>query len=614
MKRRHFLILSSAALLSGCSTWHLPPWNSHTVRSQSPEEPAADEGPARLVGDLAVPFGMFPVKVEAVGLISGLHGTGSDPEPSPQRGRLLDEMKKHDVKNPNALLASRNYSLVLVRAVLRPGIQKGDRFDVEVRIPSRSETTSLRGGYLLPTRLSDMAVLEGMQYDGKERATAEGPVLVDPAATEQTDRVLLGRGRILGGAVSLQSRSLGLVLNSGEETNNMTPAQLRNSVVKSALVMNAINRRFHTFSKGIKVGVATAKTGKYVDLTIHPRYKDNVDRYMRVVRAVALRETTSELSQRITDLEKQLLDPTAAAQAALELEAIGKLGVDTLLRGIQSNDREVKFYAAEALAYLDRREAAEPLAEIARREPALRMSSLIALSSMRDDYTAYEQLRDLLAVPSAETRYGAFRALWTMNPSDSLVKGELLGRQFSYHVLDTQGEAMIHVTRNRRAEVVLFGQKQKFLTPFSINAGPRIMVTSSGGDEVSVARFAPNEADQKRTVPCKVDDVVRAIVELGGTYPDVVQAFQEAKAAKVLEGRFEVDALPWGDRELDRDSPEEGSGESVAADEEAAEKLENAGDSGKKRRPVRDFFARMVGKGEKPAAEGNETAAPAKGE
>ena len=83
---------------------------------------------------------------------------------------LLDEMQRRGVNNPNALLASKDVSLVLVRAILRPGIQKGDHFDVEVRIPASSETTSLRGGYLLETRLTDMAVMNDHKlHNGKVR-------------------------------------------------------------------------------------------------------------------------------------------------------------------------------------------------------------------------------------------------------------------------------------------------------------------------------------------------------------------------------------------------------------------------------------------------------------
>ena len=311
---------------------------------------------------------------------------------------------------------------------------------------------------------------------------------------------------------------------------------------------NAINRRFSTHKHGIKEGVARAIRGNYVELVVDPAYKDNLVRYFQVLRAIELRETSAELSLRIAKLKTKLLDPLTAAEAAIKLEAIGKPAIDVLIAGAQSPDPKVQFYAAEALAYLDRREAAEPLGKAAH-NAAFRSQALTALSVMRDS-AAYDQLRELLGVPSAETRYGAFRALTVMCPDDSLVKGENFGDQFSYHVLDTKGPPMIHVTRNRCAEVVLFGLNQRFLTPLAVNAGNQIMVTSTPEGEISVSKFVPHEADQKRVVSSRVDDVIRAIVELGGTYPDVVQAIQEAKAAGCLEGRFEIDALPEAGQEL----------------------------------------------------------------
>jgi len=548
MKRRPFLLLCATSLLAGCSSWNLFSPNKSKVPSDIPEDQP------HTVGDLAIPFGMFPVKIEAVGLVSGLHGTGSDPEPSPQRAMLMAEMQRRNVEKPNQLLATRNYSLVLVRGFLRPGIQKGDPFDVELRVKDRSETTSLRGGYLLETRLSDMAVIYGKLLDGKVRGIAQGPVLVDPSATEKRNSVQLGRGVVLGGGVARESRSVGLFLKNAEETN-MTEEQLRNAAVRSAQVANAINRRFSIHKHGIKEGVARAIRGNYVDLVVDRTYKDNLVRYFQVLRAIELRESPAELSQRLAMLKTKLLDPVTAAEGAIKLEAIGKPAIDVLVAGTQSHDPKVQFFAAEALAYLDRREAAEPLAKAAH-NAAFRSQALTALSVMRDS-AAYDQLRELLGVPSAETRYGAFRALTVMCPDDSLVKGENFGEQFSYHVLDTKGPAMIHVTRNRRAEVVLFGMNQRFLSPLVLNAGNQIMVTSSKEGEVSISKFAPHEADQKRTVSNRVDDVIRAIVELGGTYPDVVQAIQEAKAAGCLEGRFEIDALPESGRSYEATTEEE---------------------------------------------------------
>ena len=312
-----------------------------------------------------------------------------------------------------------------------------------------------------------------------------------------------------------------------------------------------MNRRFHTFRDGCKEGMAKALTNEYIELKVHPRYKDNVGRYVQVVRALPITETAPERTERIAVLQSQLLDPETSANAALQLEALGTEGVDTLLKGIKSQDTEVRFYAAEALAYLDRREAAVPLGQIARDQPAFRVFALTALSAMQD-FAAADQLRELLSAPSAETRYGAFRALWAMNNNDPLVKGEMLGGDFHYHVLDVGGQPMIHVTRSRLAEIVLFGSGQQLLTPLALNAGNDIMVTSQGGDQITVSKFSVAEGDQKRTISTRVDEVIRAIVELGGNYPDVVQALQEAKTSGALPSRFEVDALPGMGRAYDR--------------------------------------------------------------
>ena len=537
MKRRHFFLVvcSTAAIgLGGCS-W----FNKLTMRSQSPD-PEPEEQRAKLVGDLAVATGMHTVRIEAVGLVTGLHGKGSDPGPSPQRAALLEEMQTRSVNSPNTVLASGDVSLVLVQAWLRPGVQKGDRFDIEVRVPSQSETTSLRGGYLLETRLKETAVLSNQVHTGNLLALAKGPVMVDPTADPKKDRIAACRGRVLGGGVALKSRPLGLVLTPGHQ-----------NVMNSSRVANAVNKRFHTFQNGVKAGVAKAKTDELIDLTVHPRYKDNIARYVQVVRALPISETAPERMQRISTLESQLLDPATSADAAIQLEAIGVDGVDTLLKGIKSKDPEVLFYAAEALAYLDRREAAEPLGQIAREQPAFRVFALTALSAMQE-YAAYERLRELLSAPSAETRYGAFRALWAMNQKDALVKGESIGGQFNYHPLNVAGPPMIHVTRSHVSEIVVFGLDQRLLTPLSLNAGNEIMVTSSGDSEVSVSRYSVKEGDQKRMVSTRVDDVIRAIVELGGTYPDVVQALQEAKTSGALASRFEVDALPEAGRFYDR--------------------------------------------------------------
>jgi hypothetical protein len=431
----------------------------------------------------------------------------------------------------------------LVRAFLRPGIQEGDRFDVEVRVPSQSETTSIRDGWLLPTRLTELAVLGEQIREGHLVGTAEGPVLVDPSADPEKDPALATRGRILGGGVALKSRPLGLVIHHQQK-----------SVRMSQDIANAINDRFHTFAAGRKQGVATPKTDEFIDLLIHPRYKENIARYVQLVQNVAINESPTERQARMLFLEQQLSDPLTSASAAIRLEAIGDDQTQEVLeRGLAIDDVEVRFYAAEALAYLDQTAAVETLAQMARDEPAFRVNALAAMSAM-DDALAYDALRSLVEVRSAETRYGAFRALWAMNKNDPFLRSENLNGQFHYHVLDVAGPDMIHVTRSHLPEVVVFGKDQQLQLPLVLDAGKSIMVNGLSGGNITVSRFSPGAEAEQRVVSTRVDDVIRAIVDLGGTYPDVVQALQQAKADGALASRFEVDALPQPGRAYDRHS------------------------------------------------------------
>lgn len=534
MKPRAYFLL--CILVLGCTSPAIQ-------RSQSPETGDPPESSdVKRVGDLTRTYGLDYVKLEGIALVSGLAGTGEDPPPSAQRSEVLAEMQRRSVDHAERVLASPDTALVLVRGFLGPGIQKGDRFDIEVRVPSRSEASSLRDGWLLETRLSELAVLGSQIHEGHVMALAQGPILVDPSASGDDERGNMTRGRILGGGISLRTRTLGLVLTEENQ-----------SIRVSQQIGKAINQRFHTYVRGVKEGVATPKTDEFIELIVHPRYQHNIKRYVRVVRSIPYRETPADRQHRLQLLERQLMDPVTAATAALRLEGIGKDAVEILKRGIKAQDPEIRFYTAESLAYLDQTEAAEPLAAAARDEPAFRSRAFEALGAM-DDVLAHDELRSLLNADSAETRYGAFRALREMNEEDPIVRGQDMKGRFHYHIVDSQGPPMVHVTRSDRPEVILFGVDHSLKLPMVLEAGKYILVNGLAGSEVTVSRFAVGEPDQKRVVSSSLDDVIRAVVELGGTYPDVVQALQQAKESGSLASRLEVDAIPQSGRLLHRPS------------------------------------------------------------
>jgi hypothetical protein len=557
--------LVMATGLTGCSSFGLDSlsWNLFSLKSQDDEAESLDDDledefetkiEVPMVGDYTSFTGLHRVVLEGVGLVVGLNGTGGDPPPSPERESLLDDMRRRNVKNAKEILRSPNTALVVVRAYLPPLAKKGDRFDIQVRIPGDDGASSLNGGRLFETILSETAIVPGRgRLKGHVVARAEGPVLVAPGSDDVEDRAgVLKRGKVLGGGVSLIERDMALYVKSDFRTyRNVTRLAER------------IGLRFSAYDRvGIKEPLAKAQTDQRILLKVHPNYREDYPRYMRVIQQIPFRESAVAQRVRVKRLERQLQDPATAEKAAIQLEAIGEKAIPVLKTGLKSPELECRFHAAVSLAYLEEADGIETLHEAALKERAFRVYAFAALSIL-DDPQAHLALRDLMHVhvdddgtkyDSAETRYGAFRALWTLDDDDPFIAGTKLRDEFWLHPLETQGESMVHITVRKRPEVVLFDRRQEFQTPMTIRVG-RLLVTSRANSEtVSVSRFTPggDEDDQKKLVSRRIEDVITAAAELGASYPDVAQLLIQADNQGNLPGRFEIDALPQAGRSFSR--------------------------------------------------------------
>jgi hypothetical protein len=531
-------------------------------RSSAAEEtPYSTELNTPLVGDYTAPIGLNPILIEGVGLVTGLRGTGGDPAPSMYRTVLFEEMKRLGVRNPNAWLQSPNTALVLVRAYLPPTMKPGETLDAEVVIPESADATSLTGGWLMETLLREYATAGGQLLDGHVFAKAKGPILVPAAIADPNRRDgLLRRGRVLGGVTVVRKRELSMYLRN----------EFR-SIRNSTRIAEAIGKRFHHFDEhGSKLPMAKAMTDQRLVLEIHPTYKHNYLRYMQVIRHIAFRETALNQRLRMQRLHDELLVAEKSERAALELEAIGKEAIPILKAGLKSPLLECRFHAAMALAYLDEPAAIDVLAEAAREERAFRVFALAGLSTL-DHASAHLALRSLMNEPSAETRYGAFRALWTLDRRDPFIRGVEMGVDedaleagkkknlgtWMLHVLDTRSDPMVHCTLRTRPEVVLFGAQQELSTPVALTVGPRIMVTAKTGDSsLSVVRFETQKPDERREISLKLTDLLETVDDLGATYPEVVQMLAQADRQRNLPGRLETDALPESGRFYTRPATE----------------------------------------------------------
>ncbi|MEW4487100.1 flagellar basal body P-ring protein FlgI [Thalassoglobus sp. JC818] len=543
--RRSFLKLCASSLifgstLSGCHELNIKRWfdDEEAMRLNVQEAIRGEDGHSKLIGDYIkiADSTLGYIKVQGVGLVTRLDGTGEDPPISPLRTRLLDDIRREDIDDPNSLLRSSETSLVVVTAYIPPIARKGDRLDVEINMPDGSETVSLKGGWLMPCRLSEHALLEGQVHQGNEVVYATGPILIDGLFEDSNGSSVASRkGVIPSGAIySGPDRILTVAIRSDYRRVRM-----------STHLASRIGQRFHDYDKhGIRRPLATAKSNAHLELVVQDRYRNNYPRFLQCVRHITLTESPVEKHLRMQDLGERIMFGPTSEQAALQLEAEGSEGVAALKRALNSPSPEARFRAAEALAYLGKPECATELREAARNEPAFRIFALAALACLQTGETI-SALEELMHEESLETRYGAFRSLSTMAPDDPIVQGIPMDGEFRMHLIDSTATPFVHMTRRKKPEVVLFGAEQEFQLPMTIRAGARILVRGNTLENtIDVKRVAAGEEDQTLTVSARIAEVIKAATDLGASYPDIVQMLVEAKNQSNLPGKIAIDEMP----------------------------------------------------------------------
>jgi hypothetical protein len=242
-------------------------------------------------------------------------------------------------------------------------------------------------------------------------------------------------------------------------------------------------------------------------------------------------------------MEEQLLDPAHTLTAALRLEAEGNVALGTLKSGLTSEHILVRFASAEALTYLGDRSGVEVLAQLVERQPALRAYCLTAMASL-DETVCHAKLRELLSSRSAETRYGAFKALRALREDGRDVQGELLNDSFWLHRGVGDGSALVHVSTTKRAEIVMFGEEPTLLPPFSFLCGEFTVTAGQEDVRCTIRRLSTQHTSRPEQCSLKLADVLHTLAEMGGTYPEAVDLVNQAGTYNGISCPVAFDALP----------------------------------------------------------------------
>lgn len=509
-------------------------------RGQSPDEPlnvskyednASKAGP-RAIGDICGIFGLDSQKVYGIGLATELNGTGSAPIESGQREHLQRELTlTNDIDTVKELMSDKNSELVIIEGKIPPGARVGDTFDLQIVTMTESDGTSIEGGKVLQSRLRKMAHLGNRVRKGNITAVGGGPVIVKSLVNNTNESEDAVHGVVPGGGRTTADRQISLRIK-GDQLDQKTALR----------ITQAVNQRFR-YRTGIgHDGVAEPKTDRIIDVEVPDVYHNNIGRYASVMNQLVFAENSKQQQERLAELEAQMGEPAKSGLVALQLEAIGDKSLPVLRSALSHSDVEVRFHAAEALAYMGFADGIDEMVAAAESDASYRWHAFAALAAL-DGRESGNVLSEMLNQPEIELRYGAFKAIRQQNEDDPIVTGDFLPEGFFLHEVDSTADPVVHFSTHKRAEIVIFGSKASLANDFLyVQSG----LTIKGGSDgtISITAYSPDFDKQQRVCSNQVADLVRTLSELGYGFGDQLKILRQASQNEKLNAEIAINAAP----------------------------------------------------------------------
>jgi len=284
--------------------------------------------PDTTIGNIARLIQLNAVPVRGFGIVAGLNGTGSSECPPALRAELEKYIRQQlptakDL-NPRRFLDSPNTAVVEIEGAIPELADRGESFDLRVIPFSRSQTTSLDGGFLYTAQLKERSTF--LRYDqyAKTFASAQGQIFRNTLDEENA-----GQWYLLGGGLVRNEMHLSLGL-------------LKPNFTASNTIRNRLNERFGS-------GTAKAISASEVRIQIPARYKNQKIRFLKMVLALYLSDNYDLQQKHMQTLLAQMNSPADRENAEMGLEAIGKLSLDLLYPLLTSKDPDLRFSAARCM-------------------------------------------------------------------------------------------------------------------------------------------------------------------------------------------------------------------------------------------------------------------------
>jgi hypothetical protein len=426
------------------------------------DQPDYDENPivippgvAGTVSQYADLVGGNDMLVKGYGVVAGLGTHGSSEVPGSLRKYLTKDMLRRGLASPrlntnlltpDRMLEDRDTSVVVVGGRIPPGAPKGTTFDLYVECPPRTQTTSLDGGYLLPTDLR-FAVPGGMETFAKSQpwGEAKGAVFVNPFAARKAEGsdAQLRVGTIPAGGVVTRERPIRLELRRPDY-------RMANVLIRS------INESFG--GQGIGKKIATFKSPSLIELKIPADWREDYRHFLDLLMHVCIVGGPSDQETYAKQLANAITLPTARHEdIALTWEVMGRPVLPVIRELYASSNSAAAFYAARTGLRLGDPMAVEPVVAFAEQAGSpFQLRAIEALGQTQKFIQVIGPLKRLLDSRNEVVRLAAYEALAEFGPG-SAIRRYRIADQFELDVVETDRDYVIYATRTGEPRLVLFG-------------------------------------------------------------------------------------------------------------------------------------------------------------
>ncbi|MBL7215277.1 MAG: flagellar basal body P-ring protein FlgI [Phycisphaerae bacterium] len=490
--------------------------------------------PERTIGSVSRIHFFDAIPVRGIGIVAGLHGTGSSECPPMVRENLEKYIWKqipvNNAINARAFIESTNTAVVEVFGVIPALSSDRDSFDVAVRPLSSSQTTSLDGGHLYTTELKELsrlARLEQFSMFSKTLATVEGPVYSNKLVSSVEESHIW---YVLGGAKPIQSTKTRLILD-------------RPDFLTAYAIRNRINERF-------KSKTAVPLSDAEIILQIPSNYLDQKERFLEMVKSLQLGDNPALKQNRIKELTQQLLNQPENETFEIALEAIGRPALDSLALLLEHPDESVRFHAARCMLNIGDNRAIKPLREMLLDPTSLfrlRTVEVIGRNATRTDARAILTLT--LSDVDIQIRLAAYEMLLRMN--SSAISRKIVAGDFVVDSVICPGPKIIYVYQEKTPRIVLFGAPVYCNNNIFIQSDDGIIINAKPGDKfISVSRRHPQRPRVigPLSTGFEVSSLIQTLGELSETKNSAAVlpglAVSYAKILPILEKMCENNAIP----------------------------------------------------------------------